>query len=75
MMEKWEKALNCYEKLSETEMRKGYLYERAAHVHRLMGHQADFDRFIQLAYESYKTDKDERKISELMPIVVKVNKK
>jgi hypothetical protein len=40
-----------------------------------MGHQADFERFIQQAYESYKADKDERKLSELMPIVVKVNKK
>jgi hypothetical protein len=75
LLEKWDKALNCYEKLSETESRKGYLYERAAHVHRLMGHQADFDRFIRQAYESYKSEQDERKLSELMPIVVKEARK
>ena len=61
--------------MSESESRKGYLYERAAHVHRLMGHHADFERFIQQAYESYKSEQDERKMSELMPIVVKVAKK
>jgi hypothetical protein len=40
-----------------------------------MGHHADFERFIQQAYESYKAEQDERKMSELMPIVIKVAKK
>jgi len=38
MCEKWNDALNCYEKLSFTSCRKGFLYEKAAFLHRNMGH-------------------------------------
>lgn len=40
-----------------------------------MGHHADFDRFIEKAFECYKMESDERKMSELLPIIIKTAKK
>lgn len=32
---------------------KGFIYEKAAQLHRNMGHLSDYDRFIKKAYEEY----------------------
>lgn len=44
-------------------------------MHRFMGHYSDYDRFIQKAFECYKNEQDERKISEILPIIAKITKK
>ena len=39
-MERWDDALACYEKLSESdekEVGQGYIYERVANIHQKMG--------------------------------------
>jgi len=55
--------LDCYEKLSLKANDKGFLYEKAAQLHRNMGHLADYDRFIKKAYEEYGREDNVRKRS------------
>ena len=63
--EKWTQALDCYEKLSTKGEKKALLFERAAEIYRRMGVNADYERFIVKAYEQYKFQGNERKVSEL----------
>ena len=75
MCEKWNDALNCYERLSVISSMKGFLYEKAAVLHRNMGHFSDYDRLIKQAYEEYSNERNERKLSELRPVMTRLTKK
>ena len=48
--QKWNNALNSYERLSVISSKKGFLYEKAAVLHRNMGHFSDYDRLIKQAF-------------------------
>ena len=75
MLERWNEALNCYEKLSQSDTKKGLLFERAAYAHRAMGRLCDYERFIEKAFESYREERNERKVSELLPALAKLARK
>jgi hypothetical protein len=40
-----------------------------------MGHFVDYDRLIKRAYEEYATEKNERKLSELIKVVDRLKRK
>ena len=75
MSEKWNDALNCYERLSVISGNKGFLYEKAALLHRNMGHFSDYDRLIKQAFEEYSKERNERKMSELRPVMTRLDRK
>ena len=51
------------------------MYEKAAFLHRNMGHFEDYDRFIKQAFEEYTKERNERKLSELRPVMSKLERK
>lgn len=56
---------------SDRKISQGYIYERVALVHQKLGNQVEHDNFMSIAYEEYRRDGNQRKMSDLCNYVNK----
>jgi len=64
-LKRWSDALEYYERLSNTSKEQGFIYEKVCLIHKELGHQMEFHKFLKQALAEYKKENNERKISEL----------
>lgn len=64
-LKRWSDALEYYERLSNTSKEQGFILEKVCLIHKELGHEVEFEKFLKQALAEYRRDHNERKMSEL----------